>query len=160
MWHFRINILSYLYMKSHYEYLFVWFLIPGKAVLMLNRARSCSYVAKIDHQVTSFLFSPYHHYQFVWCHLKWSLRSHHISANRVHDMAYYCHTWLSSLNTDLRYIKKLTVFWVICNALWVHGTGGNPDIWPLTLYVLNFQREHKHIFTYCVITPHWYDTGT
>ena len=23
-----------------------------------------------------------------------------------------------------------------------------------------FQREHKHIFTFCVIPPHWYDTGT
>ena len=23
-----------------------------------------------------------------------------------------------------------------------------------------FQREHKHIFTFCVISPHWYDTGS
>ena len=30
----------------------------------------------------------------------------------------------------------------------------------LTLYVLNFKREHKHIFKFYVIPPHWYDTGT
>ena len=30
----------------------------------------------------------------------------------------------------------------------------------LTLYVLILQREHKHIFTFYIITPHWYDTGT
>ena len=30
----------------------------------------------------------------------------------------------------------------------------------LTLYVPCFQRVHKHIFTFYVITPHWYDTGT
>ena len=23
-----------------------------------------------------------------------------------------------------------------------------------------FQREQKHVFTFYVITPHWYDTGT
>ena len=23
-----------------------------------------------------------------------------------------------------------------------------------------FKREHKHVFTFCVIPPHWYDTGT
>ena len=30
----------------------------------------------------------------------------------------------------------------------------------LTLYMLNFQRKHKHIFTFCVISPHWYDAGS
>ena len=29
-----------------------------------------------------------------------------------------------------------------------------------TLYVLNFQREEKHIFTFCVIPRHWHDTGS
>ena len=30
----------------------------------------------------------------------------------------------------------------------------------LTHYMLIFQREHKHIFTFYVITPHWWDIGT
>ena len=31
----------------------------------------------------------------------------------------------------------------------------------LTLYVLNVTLYvHKYIFTFYVITPHWYDTGT
>ena len=31
--------------------------------------------------------------------------------------------------------------------------------WP-SLLLRCFQREHKHIFTFCVIPPHRYDTGT
>ena len=30
----------------------------------------------------------------------------------------------------------------------------------LTLCLLFFQREHKHIFTFYVIPPHWFDTGS
>ena len=30
----------------------------------------------------------------------------------------------------------------------------------LTLYVLFFLREHKHIFAFYVILPHWFHTGT
>ena len=29
-----------------------------------------------------------------------------------------------------------------------------------TLYVLNFQKEQKHIFTFYVIPPHWHDPGS
>ena len=29
---------------------------------------------------------------------------------------------------------------------------------PFTCYFL--QREHKHIFTFCVISPNWYDAGS
>ena len=43
------------------------------------------------------------------------------------------------------------------------STGGNfvrngVDI-ILTLYMLIFQMERKHTFTFYVITPHRYDTG-
>ena len=30
----------------------------------------------------------------------------------------------------------------------------------LTLYVLNFSEGTKDIFTFCVISPHWYDEGS
>ena len=33
-----------------------------------------------------------------------------------------------------------------------------PDL--LTLYMINFQREQKHILTFYVIPPHLYDTGS
>ena len=33
----------------------------------------------------------------------------------------------------------------------------SPRANELTLYLIFFQREHKHTFTYCVISPHWYD---
>ena len=32
--------------------------------------------------------------------------------------------------------------------------------WILTLYVPNFQRKHKHIFTFYFISSHWYDTSS
>ena len=38
-------------------------------------------------------------------------------------------------------------------AIWCHYN-------KLTLYVLNFQSDHKHLFTFYIILPHWYDTGT
>ena len=42
---------------------------------------------------------------------------------------------------------------------WVPGQFGVS--WPLNpLRAKFFQREHKHAFTFCVIPPHWYDTGT
>ena len=34
------------------------------------------------------------------------------------------------------------------------GQGINP------LRAKFFQSEHKHVFTFYVIPPHWYDTGT
>ena len=34
------------------------------------------------------------------------------------------------------------------------------DFDDLTLYVLNFSEGRKHIFTFHVIPPHWYDTGS
>ena len=31
-------------------------------------------------------------------------------------------------------------------------------IWPFTCWI--FQRGHKHIFTFCAISPHWCDAGS
>ena len=32
--------------------------------------------------------------------------------------------------------------------------------WVNPLCAKFFQREHKHIFTFCVISPHWYHAGS
>ena len=54
-----------------------------------------------------------------------------------------------------------TVSTVVPGRHWKLAISCNKSTWIiLTLYVLKFQREHKHIFPYCVISPHLYDAGS
>ena len=48
-----------------------------------------------------------------------------------------------------------------CRSQW-QSTGHN-NMMKLTFNSLrakSLQREHQHVFTFCVISPHWYDAGS
>ena len=57
------------------------------------------------------------------------------------------------------YVQKLIIWWfflflqAMLRLYWL-------KLYSITLYVLFFQREHKHIFTFYVILPHQWDPGS
>ena len=64
------------------------------------------------------------------------------------------HHWANSDSILTHYCSGLTI---------TYGRLKSPATWlsinqPFTCQI--FQREHKHTFTFCVISPHWYDAGS
>ena len=72
----------------------------------------------------------------------------------------YCRLLAYTLQNDKKKRQSNTVMvmfaWQTC---WCQKPW-HPAGQILTLYMLNFQREQKHIFTFYVIPPHWHNTSS
>ena len=68
-------------------------------------------------------------------------------------------SWLSICNQQIMGFncKLAFVSWVLVGEI-ASLTAGECHVNPL--HAIFFQGEQKHVFTFYVIPPHWYDTGT
>ena len=67
------------------------------------------------------------------------------------------HHYIAQHSRDM--VKSSCLSWNT-NPTWSSGTWEAGKNWTLTLYMLIFQRDQKHIFTFYVIHPYWHDTGS